>query len=73
MRIIMKDKDGNFYDCQNTLRGFRCGKCHKGVIPIPVARTFKCRICGSKVAQIIQDGEIVIEVAHVVPNRSITK
>lgn len=66
MRIIVKGKDGCFYDCQNTPRGFRCGKCHRGVINKSMGS--KCRICGSKVAQIIQDGEYVIEVAHVVPN-----
>ena len=55
-RVYVKDKDGLFYNCQSTPKGFKCGKCGRGVL-LPTKR-YKCRVCGCFVEVVMTDNDI---------------
>ena len=54
-RVIVKDKDDNYYVCQETKNGFKCGKCLRGLInPFAVKdRDDACLRCGAKLHETI--------------------
>lgn len=56
MRVIVKDKlcrGGEFYECQQTPRGHKCGRCRRGIVG--ANKNDPCRVCGCRVAQVVAD------------------
>ena len=62
MRVVVKGKisrGGCFYECQLTPRGYKCGRCLRGIV---VARQNDlCRVCGCRVAQVVEDDGFIKE------------
>lgn len=60
LRVIVKDKltrGGAFFECALTPRGYRCGRCNRGVVR--AKKLDLCKVCGCRVAQVISDDEMV--------------
>ena len=58
-RVIVKSKDGWFFECQAQKNGtWRCGKCWQGVLE--PEESFKCLVCSSEVAVVQQDWERIM-------------
>lgn len=69
MKVIVKDKigrGGEFYECQPTPGGFKCGRCLRGVVA--AREGAQCRVCGCRVAQIVESGEITLPGWPLTPN-----
>lgn len=50
---VLVSHNKNFYQCQNTRTGWKCGKCGRGLInPNFIAKLFpdKCKVCQAVVA-----------------------
>ena len=50
---VLVVKDGNFYQCQETERGWKCGVCRFGLIDVWARRdgwSEKCRRCGAELS-----------------------
>ena len=41
-------KDGIFYVCKPIPRGYKCGKCLRGLIYL-FGRQSKCKVCGARI------------------------
>lgn len=57
-RVYMKGTSGNFYLCKPTTKAFKCGKCLRG--HIEPEKGYLCKVCGSRVAQVIQDSDFCL-------------
>lgn len=62
-RVYVKGLDGEFCVCEPTPRGYKCGVCLRGVIG-PV-KGYLCKVCGSRVAQVLDENEYAIPVKWV--------
>lgn len=58
IRVTVK-KDGVYYICHKTLRGFKCGKCLFGLINpygSKAYQNYRCRRCGAELSETVSGG-----------------
>lgn len=60
--VIVKAKNGIFYQCRPTDKYhiFKCGKCGRG--NVKAEERSLCRVCGSRVAQVLKISEAYLPV-----------
>ena len=52
--VIVKTKNGFFYNCQCLPNGIKCGKCKRG--RLEAKQGARCRVCGAKVSGVYESG-----------------